>query len=188
MPGGLYVTLPIGVGVLSLLSCISATCKLLRTRCKNTWRAWQLAISLLPLICLLVVYPPFWSYAARLAYEERQVSTKRTYIMKSMSAESVRDDGRQLLDRMKVDSIHNVFPSASIVPETLRKLDPLYFEARDEYLLVVLCNKPDSCDLLIYNEDAYGRGTKRLCKGVWFFQPGNTRWITDAEWEDGTRQ
>lgn len=185
MPGGLYVTLPVGLGVLLLLSCINAVCFLSRSRHNYTWRTLQLVFSLLLLISLLAVYPPFWSYAANRADHERDVAAKRTYIIDAMSAESVRDDGRKLLHRMKTDSIQTVFPSATVVPETLRELDPLYIEARDEYLLVVLGNQPDSFDLLIYADGADGRGTKRLSKGIWFFQPGTARWITDEEWDDG---
>ncbi len=190
LPGGVYVTLPIGIGVLLLASSLIAARGLLASRrdCRrNTRLQLQLLASVLLLLTLLVVFPPIWSLAASRRDHVVFVSTQRDYVLGRLPAELVRDDGRMLLRRMNANGDKTLFSTSAFVPGSISNLDPRYVESRGDYLLVALGKKADRFDLLIYADGVEGRGTNRLEPGIWFFQSGPGRWITDTDWDAGIR-
>ena len=191
LPGGVYVTLPIGMGILLLVSSLLASRDLLMSgqdKRRKTRLYFQLSVSVLLLVALLVVYPPFWTFAAGRRDRVLSLSTQRNYVLNVMPAVPVRNEGRMLLDRMNANATKTLFPTSAVVPDSIRDLKPLYVESRDDYLLVVLGKDVDNFYLLIYANGVEGRGTRRLAPGIWFFQPGPGRWITDTDWDRGVRE
>jgi hypothetical protein len=189
MPGGIWIALPVGVAVISAISASFALRHLVdRSSTGRAAASMVLGMSLILLVTFLVGYLPFLPVAVSRRGHEMFVSKQRDYVLHRMPADEVLKDGRELLARLRRDSIKTVFSDSPIVPDTLQRIHPQYIEARDDCLAVLLGRQSDRSYLFIYPNGAPERGTKRLLRGLWFFEPGTPRWITDDEWDRGVRE
>lgn len=190
-PGGVYVVLPIGLGIGSLFLFADLIRKLIQTKKTGSklFTAFsRVVVCFLGIGLFLALYLPFLSLASNQAAYESQSHAKRHFVINSMDAEEIREHGLQLLQAMALNSIENLFPDSPLVSAKIRNLSPLYIESRGDHLMLVFGTGEDSYDLFIYQEPSKARGSIRLGPGIWFFQPRSKRWLTDLEWNAGQRE
>lgn len=185
-PGGMYVHLPVGVGIAAFVSfVISMRSVIANQNGPRKLMLVRLVMSLLVLLAFLIVYPAYWKYAVALRDVELNFQTRKSHVINH--AAEIRDDGRTLLRRMRKHETPHVFATSDVVPTSMQQFAPSYMQDTGDCLLVMLGSDPAFSYLLIFPPEKSGRGTMRLAPGIWLCEPRNKRMISDSEWEKGIR-
>jgi hypothetical protein len=192
LPGGYWVTLPVGFALLALASLLTGLRMLSHTSKAIRLCAWgQSGLSLLALATFIVIYPTFWPVALHHRNSAISTSELRDYVYNKMDAQLVCDDGRRLLRYMEdssISSLSSFTDTYDEVPRTIACLRPVYIDVYDGKLIVPVDIGDNRFYIWIFADGKQGHGHQRLVNGLWIFNDGVGPCITDAEWNAGVRR